>query len=272
MRYDMAIVTAKTLRQAVALFFFAIILSAGFSFLLGIIIFIFHTPIVDFLNFDIAYQNWLYAIPASVFLFISFQAINYLLIREKKFTASAINKITRRSVEAIIQLVFGLFKKNQGLLLGEIFGHFANFFAGLYQSRNVLRTNLVSWKKIRNTALRFSDFPKYNAIPALFNTASLALPLIFVNKLFSSEIAGFYDLSLKMIAVPFALITASVSQVFLQKASEKYNKKISLFKDLIQIAVALAAVAGIGLVIIEFWGVDLFVLFFWYCRTAEASS
>ena len=95
LRYEIAIVLPESKQSAANLLGLVISLSLIISTLLVLVIILVHSKILHLLNLPDRYSVFLYFIPPGVFLFSSYQAINYWLVRNKAFKASSINKIFR---------------------------------------------------------------------------------------------------------------------------------------------------------------------------------
>ncbi len=257
-RYQMAIVTPKKDAEAENLYFLANFINIIFAFFLMICILIFKDAIIKFINFPEKYSYWLYFVPVSIFLFVSYDATNYWLIRKKAFKSSAINKIVRRSSEGATQTIFSLFKMPFGLIVGDVFGSIANNISGIIQAKKSgLSFNSISKKNLLLAAKKYLDFPK-NSIPALLNSAATLLPILFINKIYSESITGYFDLSRLVLSVPGMLISVAISQVLLQKISEKKNKSLSIKKDLGQVFLVLVLIGILEIIIISLFGPVLF--------------
>ncbi len=263
LRYELAIVLPKKDKIAANVFSLSIIINFIFSLLLFVVVLIFRNNLVSILNFPTNYSYWLYFIPLSVFLFSLYQSINYWLIREKAFKSSSINKIARRSVEGATQTGFGYLKIPFGLVVGDLLGNIANNISGFYQIlKNKFKFSYLSKTNLIYALKRYKEFPKYNALPALFNSISLLLPVILINKFYSQTITGYFDLSRVVLALPLALITTSLFQVLLQQISDKRNKHESIKKYILNISMVLFIIAVIGIVVIKIWSVDIFTFVF----------
>jgi O-antigen/teichoic acid export membrane protein len=94
------------------------------------------------------------------------------------------------------------------------------------------------------------------------SACSFLLPALLLNKFYSSEITGFFDLSKLLLSIPLALISTSLSNVLLQSISEKYKDKKSLRKDLLLILGIVASIGIFEIVVISYFGVGLFKLIF----------
>jgi O-antigen/teichoic acid export membrane protein len=264
LRYDDAIVLPKKDKDSANVVFLSLFLNMLTNLLFLLAVMIWGEKIIAFLNLPAGFSvKILYLIPLSVFLYNAYQSINFWLIRKKKFYSVSLNKIVRRGSEGIAQVAFALVKNSKGLIFSDIIGQSANVLTAFFQGiRSGMSLKLVSFNKIRYVARKYSDFPKYNLVPSLMSTCSYLLPPVFINKFFSSEAAGFFDLSKLLLSVPLALITASFSNVLLQKISERYNKRESFLPDLKPVFLLVGFVSVIEILVILIFGEGVFGLFF----------
>ena len=232
LRYEPAIVQPEKKGDAVNLFFLAFYFNLIFSFFLMLIIGFFRNPLASFLNISRAQAWWLVFLPASVFLLGTYQTMNYYLIRKKRFKAISLNKGARRLTEGGVQLGLGALGRPAGLVLGDVAGHVANVTSGLFQLKEAgFKAGLHSFPLQRRLMRQYSDYPLYSMLPMALNTFCLMIPAVFINKFYSQEVAGYFDLTRLVLVVPSALLTMSVGQVFLQEVSEKKRKGASFFGE-----------------------------------------
>ncbi len=263
LKYELAIVLPKKDKEAANILFVSLLINFGFNILLTVLIVLWKPYICGFLNLSDDYSFYLYFVPVGTFLFNGYQSINYWLIRKKKFFAISKNKIIRRSVEGGSQIGFKFFNVSSGLILGDIIGHFANITYGIVQAlRHGLDFSNFSFVKLRYIFVKYSEYPKFNVLPSFLSACSYLLPAILINKFFSSEYAGYFDLSKLVLSIPLALVATSLSNVLLQKVSEKYRANESFIKELLPILLIVLLIASIEVIVIYFWGVDLFKLIF----------
>lgn len=262
-RYELAIILPRMNNESANVFFLSILLSLLFNIMLLLIIFFWKAKILQFLNLDELYSFYLYLVPLGTFLFSSYQSINYWLIREKRFFQVSVNKFVRRGFEGAAQIGFKFAKIPQGLVYGDIIGQVANLLYGIFQgARSGLSMRFFSWKRIRYVIKKYSEYPKFNLIPGFMSACSFLLPAIMINKFYSAENAGYFDLSKLLLSVPPALIATSISNVLLQRISEKDKLKISIRKDLTSIFFFIMTAVIFEIAIIYFWAEDLFRIFF----------
>jgi O-antigen/teichoic acid export membrane protein len=260
LRYDDAIVLPKTDKESANLLGLSLIFSFSFNLLLFLLVLIMGDNIIRFLNLPSSFPvRLLYIIPLSAFLYNSYQCLNYWLVRKRKFYAVSVNKLSRRGAEGISQVGFALLKNTNGLIYSDIFGQTVNVLTVLFQTfKNGLTFKSISLVKLKYVFKKYRDFPKFNLLPAFMSTCSFMLPPIFINKFFSSESAGFFDLAKLLLSVPLALVATSFSSVLLQRVSEKFNKRESFIAELKPVILIVSAISLIEILAIMFFGEFLF--------------
>jgi lipopolysaccharide exporter len=262
-RYEMAIVLPEKTSDATNMVFLGIILSFLFNLILFFVIFFFKDQFADLLNLKPSYSFILYFSPVSIFLFSSYQVINYYLVREKKYNAVSVNKISRRFAEGVTQTGLGMAGKySTGLIYGDITGHLVNNIAGWVQLiRGGFIFRYFSIRSQWQLLLKFREFPVYNLIPSFLNAASMHLPLIMIARLYAQETAAYFDLTRWVLAFPASLLALSISQVMLQSISEKSRKKLSIRSDIRQLIVVLSIISATMVIFIMLWGPWLFSIY-----------
>jgi O-antigen/teichoic acid export membrane protein len=197
-------------------------------------------------------QAWLLLIPPGVFFFSAAQTLNYWLIRKKAFKASAINRVGRRVVEGVFQGTGGIFAWPGALLWGDITGRAAHFIITLRQaSRQGFFTGGTGVNDLKRVAVRYKEFPMFQALPALLNTFSLMVPILMVNNFYSSDTTAQFDLSRQVLLLPLALITTAMAQALLQKFAEQRLNNQRILPGFLKIS-AVTSVAAVA-VILFFW-------------------
>lgn len=263
LKYELAIVLPRNDRMAINLFFLTLLVNLSFSGLLLIVIVIWVDKLLIFFNLSGSMRIYLYFVPVGIFFYSLYQSINYWLIRKKEFFAVSLNKFYRRGAEGLFQLIFKYVKLAHGIILGDIIGHMANTLTGFWQgSKSGLNFSLVSLSKLRYVAGRYSEFPKFNAIPSFMSACSFLMPIIMINKFFSSEYTGYFDLSKLLLSIPLALISSSVSNVLLQRMTDNFRSKISLMKDILMVLSIVLLISVLEILIIQLFGVRLFEFIF----------
>lgn len=262
-KYELAIILPRKDKEAANVFMLSLILNALTNIVLLFIIIIFQDSIAGFLNLSEQFSHYLLFVPLGTFLFGTYQVLNYWLLRKKSYFQASVNKFVRRSAEGLSQVGLKASTVPGFLLYGDIIGHFVNVFYGIIQAfRSGMRMEFLSSVKLKYVSAKYSYFPIYNLIPSLMSSCSALLPAIMINKFYSTENAGYIDLTRMLLSIPVALISISVSNVLLERVSEKYKKNISILKDLSRISIFLLFICIIEIILITFAGEKLFVVFF----------
>jgi O-antigen/teichoic acid export membrane protein len=264
LRYDDAIVLPKSDKESVNLLGLSLIFNLTINLTILIIVLLSGEGIKAFLNLPENFPVSLLAIiPIGAFLFSSYGSLNAWLIRKKKYVAISVNKLVRRSTEGVSQVGLALLKIPNGLIYSDLIGQVANVATVAVQTRSTgLNLRQISIPKLKYVLRKYSEFPKYNLIPALMSSSSYLLPVIFINKFFSPESAGFFDLSKLVLSIPLAFIASSLSSVLLQKVSEKYNRKESFINDLKPVIIMVGMISFAEILLIMFFGEDIFKIAF----------
>jgi O-antigen/teichoic acid export membrane protein len=260
LRYEMAIVIPKRNKDAANVMALSIIISLAINLLLFIAIVFFHSKIIELLNWDDRYGYWLWLIPLASFLFSSYLVVNFWLIRKKAFFGSGLNRVLRRTGEAGVQSGFGTVG---GLLAGDIVGRVLMLISGYVQAvRKGFTVKYLRIKRMRYAAKRYNKFPRFQALPALLNTASLMIPVLIVNEYFGDSITSQFDLSRQILVVPLVLISTAMSQVLFQKFSELRNRGLSVKKPLLQSSLMLSFISVPAIILMVFFSEPIFAFIY----------
>jgi O-antigen/teichoic acid export membrane protein len=263
LRYETAIVLPEEDRPAKGLVILSLGINTVFSLIFLVFIALFPSFTENVLDWPSGMHAWLWMIPPGVFLFSASQVLNYWLIRKKAFRASASNRITRRVAEGAVQSGGGLMHWQGGLIWGDIAGRIFNLYVSFRQAvRFGFSFGDISVGEIKAAARRYRDFPLFQALPALLNTASLMLPILIINNLYNNQITARFDLSRQVLALPLALITTAMSQVLMQKFAEQRNRHQPILPGMLRIT----AFTGMGAVLVVLFfiltGYPLFAFLF----------
>lgn len=263
LRYEAAIVLPKRDNEAANVLSLAFIINIFFSLLVLLSLVFFKKEIITFINFPEKYANFLFFLPFASLFFGAYQSINYWLIRHKAFKASTSNKIIRRVVEGATQTALGFVKFPGGLFIGDLLGNFSNALSGIRQSfKNKFSFSSISVKKIKFVSKKYDEYPKYNVLPTLLSSAANVLPFLIINKIYSTEVVGYLDLSKLVLSIPLIFISATISQVLFQQITEKKHNKMSVKADLRNVLAILLLVIVLEIIIILFAGPWLFSFVF----------
>jgi O-antigen/teichoic acid export membrane protein len=266
LKYDMGIVLPKSKVKAMALLTISVLTALLFTIISFIIVFIFQDSLLGLLQIKRNFAFILYILPLSTLFYSLYNTFNYLLIRNKKFAASSMNRVVRRGVEGGVQVGLGVIPnlKNSGLYVGDLLGNFVFFIAAFFQSFRGIKLDKRIFRPafLWSVAKEYSDLPKYNIIPEMLNGFFGASITFIVLSKFGMLEVGLLEPTQRILAIPAAFISVSVGQVLLQRISESIAHKRKIVKDIRNISLALFAIAFSFALIIFLFGPELFAWYF----------
>ena len=261
-RYEFAIILPKDDKKAQSLLSLCIVISAFFSSVFFLIIFFFHDFIVEYFdNSEISF--WLYFFPLVVFLMGVFNAFNYYLSREKRFTDIAQANILKSLSLVSGQLLFSLFKNGAfGLIIGRIFSALVTPLYILKKLQNQQTKIIFNRDDLKSVAKRYIDFPKFAMWAGLFNNLALYFNNLLIPIIYSTSVLGFFSLVFRVLGAPFTLISTSVGQVFFKEISDVKNNHQDAQKVIWKLAIKLFPISVLGFGVIFFISEYLFSFVF----------
>lgn len=263
LRYEQTIVLPKSDSDAVHLANASLFISLLFNFIILLLVLMFHSKFLELLNIPSEKGFIIYLVPIGTFLLSIFQILNFWLIRKKRFKEISINKLSRRLVEGGTQSFFAFSKISGGLIIGDMVGQVANSIVSFYQSfKSGYRLQLPFALKAKQLLMEYVLFPKISLIPAVMSAICYMMPVVFINKYYSAEQAGYFDLTKLILSVPLALIASSFSSVVLNKTSECYRNDKPFLNEIRPLIWIVAAISILEILLILFWSEILFTFVF----------
>jgi O-antigen/teichoic acid export membrane protein len=263
-RYDDAIVLPEKDKDSANLLALSLIFNFLVCLIAFLIILVYGNKLLSFINLPAKFTiTILYLIPLGAFLLNTYQSFNYWLIRKKKYNHVSLNKLLRRGSAAVAQIFYALVRNPKGLIFSDLIGQMVNCSAIVFQGFKFgFSLKMLSVNKLKYVFKKYSDFPKYNLIPSLMSTCSFLLPPIFITRYYSEENAGYFDMAKLVLSIPSALIATSISNVLLQRISEKFNNKQSLLIDLRPLFIIVILICVAVFIVIFLFGTGLFRIAF----------
>ncbi|WP_307843717.1 oligosaccharide flippase family protein [Psychrobacter sp. CMS30] len=171
-------------------------------------------------------MEYIYLVPLSIWMASTSLALQYWLIRVKRFEIIAQSKVSRSIGGSAIQLIGGLYGM---LTLGLIYGQIIIHGAGVTrQGYSILRKDIKLIKQFRFSEIlptfkKYKYFSCYSSLGALFNSVSTHAPILIIAAFAVSAEAGYLMLATRVLSSPISLIGTSVGQVFTSSAAEEYR-------------------------------------------------
>lgn len=172
--------------------------------------------------------NWLYCVPATVFVFNTYMVMHAWYLRKKDFRKRAGVEVATALAGRGLTLGYGWLAHGPvgGLIVGDIFAKVVGFlsllFGGFHQHFGELwRT--FSWRRIKAVAWEYREYPFYMLPTSYLNALAAQLPIFFLTSGFGATTVGLYAFSTTLLEMPINLVGNAIGPVFLQKATETHQ-------------------------------------------------
>lgn len=257
LRYETAVLPAKTDREAATLVLLCFISIALFTILFFGISVLLPENALHMLSVESRMMQWL---PIAVLTGSSIAAISTTqawLNRNKKYEHMAFLRIAQSIAIVGLSLLFGTkLKQEQGLLLAQIFASLLTAALTLWFARSIC----LLWKKsaLNAVAQQNINAPKYLLLTALLDTATLQLPVILIATWFGQGAAGQFSMAWRVLMLPMGLIGAAVGQVFFQRFANESKDNFSAKKLLTKTWRFLFLIGIAPMLIVFFYGEHVF--------------
>ena len=168
-------------------------------------------------------QSYLWLISIALLMGGVYQTLSYWAVRKGAYGAIGGAKFTLNGGRVITALSLGGLKGGAlGLILGEIVGRMvaslrlipiARLEGGHFLSK-------LEHRDLWNAAVRYRRFPMYAAPSGLLNSLHTAIPVLIFALLYGPQAAGLFTLIQRAVWAPLGLLSETVGQVYLGRASE----------------------------------------------------
>jgi O-antigen/teichoic acid export membrane protein len=243
-RYELTVVLPREDHQANLLARLGLVLAVVVTAVLAVIMALLHTPLTQLLGGPAAgYPLWLAPVLFGMMGF--FQPLNNWLIRKQAFRAMSVNKMVQTTGITLVSLALGWWAVQHGLLWGYLAGWAAYVLVGLWQvGRHGFRYGPLDVAAMRAASREHRDFPLYNTVPALLQTATLSIPIVIMARAFGEDPTGQLSLCRQTVWLPVTFFATTWMQVYTQRASRTVIEKNTVMPGLRRSLAALGAMAG----------------------------
>ena len=261
-RYELTVVLPREDERASLLARLGLVLAVVITVLLGVVMGFLHTPLAQMLGGPAA-STPLWLAPVLFGMMGFFQPLNNWLIRKQAFRAMSVNKMVQTTGITLVSLALGWWAVQHGLLWGYIAGWVAYVLVGLWQvGRHGFRYGPLDLAAMRTASREHRDFPLFNTVPALLQTATLSIPIVIMARAFGEEPTGQLSLCRQTVWLPVTFFATTWMQVYMQRASRTVIEKNAVMPGLRRSLGALGAMASVLALTLIVGGPWLFALVF----------
>ncbi len=153
---------------------------------------------------------------------------NYWAIRQREYSVITYIKIYQTVSGSISKILMGFFLFGPlgliiSFLISQIIG--INTYMRKMLKKEETDFSFINYKDIKSVARQNSSFPIYSLPSSIFNSITLALPVIMLSSIYGLEVTGMYSLAYGVLVSPVSFISASISQVYNGELSKMIREK-----------------------------------------------
>ena len=253
-RYELAIVLPAEDEDAFHLLGLSLLIATAVAAGCALLAWGFHSGLVAALRAP-ALSTWLYLVPIGVLLAGSAQALTSWLNRKRAYTRIAQSRFLQAVTTAALTIAVASAGLGPGgLIVGAVAGQvIATALLAFVVWRGLGSSLHLTPGGMRSQAARYRDFPRVNALHALFDNLSVSGTVILLSWFFDAVVVGHYSMAMRVLTAPVALIGAAIAQVFYQRAADLQNRGADLrplLGSMLKRSVGIALPATLLLVIV----------------------
>lgn len=230
LQYCQAIMLPKQKEDALNVWFAAGLSVGLISLLFLLAVMIFPSMILNLIDAD---NPWFLAL---LFIAVLVSGLNLAFqawcVRVKDFKRTSASQVYRALSAEGLWIGLGLARTGAiGLVAGIVLANVVatlNLFRRWLTDMQALRF-VVNWRKIKDMAYEYRDFPLYSTPQNVMNAVSQGLPVLLLANFYGAEVAGSYAFAVKVLGTPLRFVLTPLRQVLFQRASELYNQGENLY-------------------------------------------
>lgn len=225
LRFDIAVPIPEDEVEAVNVLALALFFAALVSLVFAVPVLVASEAIAAALGRPVV-APYLWLLPVVIFLAASYSAMQFWAVRRKAFRPIAITRVTQSTAAVGTQISLGFASTGPlGLLLALALNSGAGSIGllGRFAAKDWKLAGEVSLARMRVAFRDHIRFPKFSALEAVCNSASIFLPVVLIAAYAPAAQAGFVILAMQVMQAPMALIGNAVAQVYMSQAPAEYR-------------------------------------------------
>lgn len=262
--YPIAIVLPNNNTDARGLAELSVYIGIGIALIVTLLLWWSGAQLLALINAN-AISDYMYLLPMFMMFSVCSAVLGQWLVREKQFGVTAKVAVCHSLVVNGAKAAIGIVYPSATILITvHTLGHLllaALQGCGL-RNRSSLFTNIGSPLRLRELANRYRDFPLMRAPQVLLNSISHGLPVIMLAGFFGPAAAGFYALANTVLALPAALLGASITQVFYPTVNDAYQHGENIRPLIMKVTAGMALIGIAPFLLVILFGPILFELVF----------
>jgi len=264
--YHVAIVLPAEDEDAKGLVALSLMIAAGISSLLALVVLFFRSAVVELLQIQVV-ASLIFLVPVVVFLASCTQILRQWMIRKQQYKRTAAIMVTSTLSLNSTKACAGLLWPSPVILV--LLATFGNLLDSTMFAIASLRTLLAAPFKetgrhipsrghIAAMEKRYRDFPTLRAPGTLLTAGSVGLPVLLLTSLFGPAPAGFYALGARVLALPAQIIGTAIGDVFYPRIAQAGNSGENVQRLIVRATLGLAALGLVPYGVVVAFGPWLF--------------
>lgn len=222
--YHLAIPLPEEDRKASNLLFLSCMLNVLLVCVIFFVIYFVGNPLFLSLGWQVIIP-YKYLLPVGVFFTGLYTSISYFALRYKAYGAIAQTNIAQK----ICGVSASIFMGRQGfapsgLLWGQIISMAGGIFTLIKHTRSHFFRHDINKESVTIVAKAYRNFPLFQTCGTMFNTLSVQIMPLLLVSFFSSNITGWFAMSMRVLHLPALFLGKSIGQVYYQKGSVAYRE------------------------------------------------
>lgn len=224
LRLDQAIPMPENDEDAALLLRLSLWITLWFSLVAGGIIWLLRVPIAQWKD-EPELAKYLWLIPVTLLGFGIYRSLTAWAVRKEIYKQLAATRVMRALGQVLVQVGLGfLVHGSLGLILGNAAGQWTGIGKLWIPVREASKGLVKKKGDFRRLWARYIKFPLYSSPSALLVTIPRQIPNILFVDYFGLGEAGFLFFATRILRQPAALLSESISQVFLGRAARLLNE------------------------------------------------
>ena len=239
-RYSLAIPLPKSDGMAMNIAVAAIGVLLFTSVIVSFVFLLFGEQILTVFSMEQLIPYW-YLVPIAMIGTGMYEVLSNWAVREKAFSPLAKTKVWQKTIGAITKIGLGLVGlKPLGLLIGHIFTQAGGILTLLKEFRSTIvgKMKSVTKGRVKLSAIRYVDFPKYRMPSQVLLILSSKLVLFYFAWQFGADIAGLIGLALIVVMIPVTLLGYTTGKAYYAEIAiigkEKPDEILSVTKGIVK--------------------------------------
>jgi len=260
----MAIILPKSPKEATSVARLSVGICYLVSFALFVFILFFHDLIGS--EFNLAFDSTFLFLLPIICVCAGFQQVSEKWLQRKNmFHLIAKILVLQTIIAIIIKLTGGFYLSEHpvliiaftlALILNSIL---STKFSGLKLSEiATLKSNFIDTQLLK----KYHDFPLFRCPQVVSFGLTQGVPIIVFSTYYGAQSAGYFALSIAMLAAPANLISKAVGDVIYPKFAELFNNGVNIQSHIGKVTLCLVAIGLIPLVIFMLFAPQLFEIVF----------